>query len=418
MAEAAAAPEHILRAVVLFEACDWEALADAAVAREWSEDDLAALDVALGDHESADVWEMWGEAADRGPAFYAMAFLVARMGRTSEALELFLTANALGDYCDLEIGEAHSDLGDWASAEASYRRTLAARRDEWEYSRAAFRLGEHALEIDDRTDAEVVDLLEAGAAEADEAVVLLSRLHQRRGDVESARRVLEEAFPTNDFVPLVLGTLLSDVFEEYSAAERAYQAGFERGDAYSAFNLAMMLEVEVELDRPDEAADWLRKAARGGDAAARARLTAHGEEGWDDPPVDEDGSATPAWMRALYEAPLLPFLHGDALPDENRRPVFRINASLPVPPPGVLALAGRVGVPILIEPHPEGFDLASLGSGITAIRDLTVADAASVTGWDALAEARALEEIDLPDSEPPGDVDYDGMMDRLGLTDA
>jgi tetratricopeptide (TPR) repeat protein len=416
MAEVAAAPEHVRRAVALFETCDWEALADAALAREWSEDDLAALDAALGDRESADVWEMWGEAEDRGPAFYAIAFVVARRGRTAEALELFLTANALGDYCDLEIGEAHSDLGDWASAEASYRRALTARRDEFEYSRAAFRLGEHALEIDDRTDAEVVALLEAGAAEADEAVVLLSRLHQRRGDVEAARRVLEEAFPTNDLVPIVLGNLLSDVFEEFSAAERAYQAGFERGDAYCAYNLAMMLE--DELDRPDEAAEWLRKAARGGDAAARARLTARGEEGWDDPPVYEDGSATPAWMRALYDESLLPFLHGDALPDDNRPPVVRINASLPVPPPGVLALAGRLAFPILIEPDPEGFDLASLGSGITAIRDLTIADAASVTGWDALAEARDLEEIDVAGSDPPADVDYDGMMDRLGLTDA
>jgi tetratricopeptide (TPR) repeat protein len=301
MAEAAAAPEHVHRAVALFEACDWEALADAAVACEWPEDDLAALDGALGDHESADVWEMWGEAEDRGPAFYAIAFVVARRGRTAEALELFLTANALGDYCDLEIGEARSDLGDWASAEASYRRALTARRDEFEYSRAAFRLGEHALEIDDRTDAEVVALLEAGVAEADEAVVLLARLHQRRGDVEAARRVLEEALPTNNLVPMVLGNLLSDVFEEYSAAERAYQAGFERGDAYSAYNLALMLE--VELDRPEEAAEWLRKAARGGDAAARGRLTVRGEEGWDDPPVKEDESQfTRADAAAMREA--------------------------------------------------------------------------------------------------------------------
>jgi tetratricopeptide (TPR) repeat protein len=415
MAGTTAASEHVDRVVALFEARDWEGLADAAIARDWSDTELAALDGALGDHGTADIWELWGEAEDRGHAFYAMGFVVARTGRAEDAVELFLAANALGAYCDLELGQAYDDLGDWASAEASYRRALTARRDEWEYSRAAYRLGEHALEIDDRTDAEVVALLEAGVAEADEAVVLLSRLHQRRGDVEGARRVLEQAFATNEYVPLVLGNLLSDVFEEYPGAQRAYEEGFARGDAYSAYNLAMMLE--HDCDRPEEAAEWLRKAALGGDAAARARLSARGEEGWDEPTAEGDGATAPAWMHALYDNALLPYLHGDVLPDEDRRPVFRIGPTRAVPPPGVIVRAGRLGLPILIEPHPGGFDLASLGSGITAIYDLTIADAATVAGWDALAEAHALEEIDLAGTDPPVEVDYDGMMERLGLTE-
>ncbi|RWZ46632.1 hypothetical protein ELQ90_14485 [Labedella phragmitis] len=415
MADTAATSDHVARAVALFEARDWEALADAALARNWSEVELAALDSAIGDHESLGIWELWGEAEERGRAFYAMGFVVARTGRAADAVELFLTAGTLGEYCDVELGEEYADLGDWASAEASYRRALTARRDEWEYSRAAYRLGEHALEIDDRTDAEVVALLEAGVAEADEAVVLLSRLYERRGDVEAARRVLEEAFASNDDVPLVLGNLLSDVFEEYPAAQRAYEEGFARGDAYSAYNLAMMLE--HDCDRPEEVAEWLRKAALGGDEVARARLSARGEGSWDDAFREEDGATSPAWMRALYDNALLPYLHGDVLPDENRRPVFRIGPTRAVPPPGVIVRAGRLGLPILIEPHPAGFDLASLGSRITAIRDLTIADASAVTGWDALAEARALEEIDLAGTDPPAEVDDDGMMERLGLTE-
>jgi tetratricopeptide (TPR) repeat protein len=416
MAETTAASGHVDRVVALFESNDWEALADAAIARDWSDTELAALDSALGDHESASIWERWGEAEDRGGAFYAMGFVVARTGRAADAVEQFLAANALGDYCDVELGEEYSDLGDWTSAEASYRRALTARRDEWEYSRAAYRLGEHAFEIDDRTDAEVVALLEAGVAEADEAVVLLSRLHERRGDVEGARHVLEDAFATNEYVPLALGNLLSDVFEEYPAAQAAYEEGFRRGDAYSAYNLAIMLE--NDLGRLEEATEWFRKAAVGGDAAARARLSARGEEGWDEPIIEEDGATAPAWMHALYDNALLPYLHSDILPDKDRRPVFRIGPTRAVPPPGVIVRAGRLGLPILIEPHPGGFDLATLGSGITAIRDLTIADAASVTGWDALVTAIALEEIDLPAADPPAGVDYDGMMERLGLTNA
>lgn len=392
---------RVERAIGLFEAGEWDALADLAVAESFTEADAVELAVAVGDEESAEHWEEWAEADDRAEALTALGLVLCVVENDAEAVAVLEQAQALGQDCAAILGEEYVWLDDWPSAERWFRLALDTQANWWE--RAAYRVGERAFLVDDRVDDEVVALLEAGTAASREAVVVLSWLYRRRGDMVTARRFLEEALPDNDFAWLPLGNLLQEEFDDVDGARAAYEAGYADGDANSAFNLAQLLE---RLDRPDEALDWMRKAATGGDAAARANLTARGEEGWAE--GDEDDSADPAWMRALYDADLLPHLHSGAHPDDFPT-IFRINDVVSTPAPGLIARAARAGWPIVIEPHAEGFDLATLGSAVTAIRDLTIADAAGTRGWSVLADARALEDLELDGSEPSEPVDLSAL---------
>jgi tetratricopeptide (TPR) repeat protein len=398
LAETSQRAGRVERALTLFEAGEWGSLADLAVSAAFDGDDVKALAAALGGEKSAEEWQDWANAHDRAEALTAIGFLLRRMERDAEAVDVLEEAQRLGQDCSANLGELHVYLDDWASAEPWLRLALDTRAHWWE--RAAYRLGEHAVEVEDRYDDDVVALLEVGTVAAEESVVVLSQLYWRRGEIDRARRVLEEALPENDLVSLPLGNLLRDEFGDIEGARAAYEDGYARGDAYSAFNLALLLE--ADLDLPDEATDWMRTAARGGDAAARAKLTVRGEDGWAE--EESESGDSPAWMHALYDDDLLPHLHGSALPDSYPT-IFRINDVVPAPAPGLVARAARIGLPIVIEPHTDGFDLSALGSGIAEICDLTIADAAGIRGWGALAEARSLGELEMDGSEPSEPVD-------------
>ena len=67
---------------------------------------------------------------------------------------------------------------------------------------------------------------------------------------------------------LPLANILSEGGEK-AAAEDLYRRAYERGDAYSAWNLAILL---WETDRGTEAREWVWKAAEGGDDLAIAYL--------------------------------------------------------------------------------------------------------------------------------------------------
>jgi tetratricopeptide (TPR) repeat protein len=396
----------IARPLALFAAGDWDALARLAVAEPFDRDDAGALAAAIGEEATAEHWEEWAEAEDRAEGLTAIGLILAAVERYADAVAVLVEAHRLGQNVAATIGELHALLGDWTSAEPLFRLAYDTRAHWWE--RAAYRLGEHAFEVDDRHDDEVIALLEAGTATEDEAAVVLSHVHRRRGDPDEARRVLEAALPRNEMVSLPLGNLLLDEFGDVEGARAAYEDGWDRGDECSAFNLGLLLE--EELERPAEAREWMRKAARGGDAAARAWLTAQGEPGWTD---EEMPGGSPAWMHALYDADLLPHLYGGPYSGPDLPTIFRINDVVPTPAPGVVARAARRGLPIVIEPRADGFDLAALGTSITQIRDLTIADAAGIRGWDALAEAHALTELEMDGSEPVEPVDL-GTLARLG----
>ncbi|PSL38880.1 hypothetical protein CLV49_2510 [Labedella gwakjiensis] len=395
-------PARIERAIALFEAGEWDALADLPGAETFDDDDAESLAAATGGEDSAEYWHDWADADDRGEALSAIGCVLWSIEHDADAVVVLERAQALGQDCAANIGELYVYLGDWPSAERWFRLALDAKAHWWE--RAAYRLGEHAFEVDDQVGDDVIALLEAGMTAAKEAVVVLGWLYRRRGDIDAARRILEEAHPDNDLVALPLGNLLRDEFDDVEGARAAYEAGYKGGDANSAFNLAVMLE---DLDHPEEALEWMRKAARGGDAAARADLTSRGDEGW----ADHDEAGDPAWMRALYRGDLLPHLQGAALPGDYPT-IFRINDIVSTPAPGQIAHAARLGWPIVIEPHARGFDLAALGTAITAIRDLTIADAAGIRGWSVLSDARSLEELEMDGSEPNEPVDL-SVLPRL-----
>jgi tetratricopeptide (TPR) repeat protein len=396
----------VARPLALFEAGEWDALALLPVAEAFDRDDVGALAAAIGGEATADHWEEWADAEDRAEGLTAIGLILAAVERNADAVIVLTEAHRLGENVAAILGELHVHLSTWESAEPWLRLAVDTRAHTWE--QAAYRLGEHAFEVEDRDDDDVIALLEAGTVEADEAAVVLAWVHLRRGDRREARRILEEALPDNEMVSLPLGNLLLREFGDIEGARAAYEDGWNRGDAYSAFNLGLLLD--EELDRPAEAREWMSKAARGGDAAARAWLTSQGEEGWTD---EETPGGSPAWMHALYDVDLLPHLYGGPYSGPDLPTIFRINDVVPTPAPGAVGRAARRGLPIVIEPHADGFDLAALGPAITQIRDLTIADAAGIRGWDALAEAHALTELEMDGSEPVEPVDL-GTLARLG----
>ncbi|RUR01267.1 tetratricopeptide repeat protein [Labedella endophytica] len=396
-------PDKVGRAGSLFEAGEWHALADLAVAETFDGDDVAALAAVHGGEDGAEHWEEWADSEGRAEALTAIGLILASLERDADAVGVLVDAHRRGENVAAMIGELYVYLRDWASAEPWLQLAVDTTAHTWEL--AAYRLGEHAFEVDDRFDDQVISLLEAGSVEADEAAVVLARVHLRRGDRDEARRILEEALPDNEMVSLPLGNMLLNEFGDTDGARAAYEDGWNRGDAYSAFNLGLLLE--EELDQPEEAREWMRKAAQGGDAAARAWLTADGEGGWAESRAEAGDS--PAWMHALYDEDLLPHLYGGPYRGPDLPTVFRINDVVGAPAPGVVGRAGRLGLPIVIEPHAEGFDLTTLGTAITQIRDLTIADAAGTRGWGALAGALALEELEMDGTEPGEPVDLGAL---------
>lgn len=102
------------------------------------------------------------------------------------------------------------------------------------------------------------------------ASVEVAHLLIGRGDHDAARARLERDIAAGSrSAPIVLGNLLSDVLGDNHGAEAAYRLGIERGDAFSAYNLAALLDGQ---GRALESAEWLRYAAEHGDTRAAERL--------------------------------------------------------------------------------------------------------------------------------------------------
>jgi hypothetical protein len=228
-------------------------------------------------------------------------------------------------------------------------------------------------------------------------VLLSAEILHRRGDIDAARRLLEDHVQSNDLVPRALGDLLSEAFGDTEGAEHAYTAAAERGDAEAAYRLGWML---ARVDgRAAESEAWMRRAADGGVELARFAI--------DEINRIAEGSSVrmmtasvedfdrPTWVQERYAPDLVPYIRALPWPEPSLEPIFSIDDELPLPSAGQLARAGREGLRVQVSTTEQEFDLTAVASAIPDLVDLTIWDGARVTGLEALENARSLRDLNI-----------------------
>lgn len=231
---------------------------------------------------------------------------LAETGRTEAAVDCFRMAEELGSVLgSYNLGNALAELGRWPEALAAFERAEAAgdgdatlqvafmlreleRRDE------ALATAQRAAAAGNSTAAAVVacwrwctswdpaleDDLRAGAELFPATRGDLAQLLIRSGRVEEGRAVLERGVLLGEAESMLpLGNLYADVLGDPVAAETAYRAGAELGDAHAHHNLAVLLGEQGDVDG---ALEHFRLAAAGGDSLAVQALRDLAEELGDD----------------------------------------------------------------------------------------------------------------------------------------
>ncbi|GAB3599110.1 hypothetical protein GCM10027408_18220 [Microbacterium tumbae] len=189
------------------------------------------------------------------------AYIWAVSGSEIEGIEIFRQAVSMGSTKALpDLGEALSWMGAYEQAVPILRRAIEARSGDRNLlfgllGQALWRIGVH--------DADITEFLAAGAEHFDrfgiEYAHGLIRLHR----FEEARALLNRLINAEECgAAIMLANLLRDEFDDESSAEVAYRRGVEEGDAFSAYNLALMLRRQ---GRDDESSIYLRRARRMGD---------------------------------------------------------------------------------------------------------------------------------------------------------
>jgi tetratricopeptide (TPR) repeat protein len=121
-----------------------------------------------------------------------------------------------------------------------------------------------------RDDVGAESLLRAGMDAYPEARADLAHLLMATGRRDEGVRTLADGVRVDQVACMLpLANILSEDGEK-DAAEALYRRAYELGDAYSAWNLAVLL---WETDRGEEAQQWVWKAAEGGDDLAIAYLS-------------------------------------------------------------------------------------------------------------------------------------------------
>lgn len=184
-------------------------------------------------------------------------------GHEVDTIEVFERSAELGSVrARLLLGESRAWLGQLDEAEADLRAALIPRETA---DRASFLLGRLLLSDRDRLD-EAITFLRAGVDADPDAPVDLASALMANAEFEEARSILEhEVRSKNPSAPIVLGNLLLDHFRDRDGAVSAYRVGIELGDAYSAYNLALIFRNEGDIQ---QSSDLLRWAAERGDPNA------------------------------------------------------------------------------------------------------------------------------------------------------
>lgn len=135
---------------------------------------------------------------------------------------------------------------------------------------AAAALGRYEVQTD-RVTPETVALLERGVEVDQDFVPELADAYLKLGRLDAAITLLsEQSVSGNPVAPIVLGNLYEERVGNDELAEKAFRRGIELHDAYSAYNLAALLD---RLGRPSESRKYLKLAARMGDERAMERLS-------------------------------------------------------------------------------------------------------------------------------------------------
>lgn len=155
------------------------------------------------------------------------------------AVEILTEAAMLGaDDALLSVAEALFWLG--ADEDAVVHLERARELRVGDPARVSGMLGESRLSLGDKS-RDVENLLAEGTAVHPEFGVSYAKMLRLRGEHDAARVVLEALVDSNEYgAALHLGNLLDDEFGETEAAISSYLRGIDTGDAYSAFNLAVL----------------------------------------------------------------------------------------------------------------------------------------------------------------------------------
>ncbi|MGY1728916.1 tetratricopeptide repeat protein [Geodermatophilus sp. SYSU D01062] len=261
-------------------------------------DELIELGCDLADAgRQTDAEWCFRRAAELGDAtgYYDLGNSLAAQERWTEAAEAYEVALAGGeDDAWRNLGLVLEQLGDLAGAMAAYRGAADAGdtegglqlafllREQGERDQALSVAEELAASGDAEADAVAAcwqwcatldpaleDRLRAGAAHFAAARADLAALLLQTGRAAEARSVLERGAKLGEQVAwLPLGNLYRELLADDEAAEEAYRAGIQAGDAYCHHNLGVLLADRGDL--PGAAEEFERGAAAGDQLAAAA----------------------------------------------------------------------------------------------------------------------------------------------------
>lgn len=209
--------------------------------------------------------------ADVGDALESIGVLIFNEGgREREAIPYLLDAAEAGVSDAIgRLGDCLHWMGEFDEAIPWLERAID-QRDEMSDFLSSYlstpvlvgRLGEALLAVGRDRD-RALGLLRSAAETVPESGVLLAHEVLKDGEIEEARRLLVQSLEAGSReAPLLLGNLLSDEFDDTAGAMWAYRVGIERGDAHSAYNLAVDLADEGAVT---EALELFATARRMGD---------------------------------------------------------------------------------------------------------------------------------------------------------
>jgi tetratricopeptide (TPR) repeat protein len=205
-------------------------------------------------------------ALERGEtdAWLNLGLVLHELGDLAGEIRAYWQAEVAGDSAGaLALAFALREQGDREAAMAAAQRSTTAGN---ETASGVVACWQWCLTQDPSLEA----ALRAGADHFPAARADLGDLLVAAGRVDEARQVFERGMKLGESESMLpLGNLYADLLGDDDAAEVAYRAGAELGDAHSQHNLAVLLESQDDLEGAER---HYRLAIEGGDTLAVAAL--------------------------------------------------------------------------------------------------------------------------------------------------
>lgn len=161
--------------------------------------------------------------------------------------------------------------------EEAYRlaRTYRVGTDDADDLDVSSTLGQASLQLHGLTDQNRRWLEVAAESDPTALVALVGALIEAEELVEVENVLRRAAEAGSVAAPILLGNLYQDHLASPDRAAAAYRLGIARGDAFSAYNLGLLLEIQ---GRHEEAVQWIGYAAERDDELAAAWMADHRDE--------------------------------------------------------------------------------------------------------------------------------------------